>query len=153
MIRQGFWRWRAALSTDGNGTILSGVEDVDSFLTGVTKQESISGFYSHRAGRARHGQYQHAVRAPTSGGFVLTTNEHAQITLFDGSSTGGGTIDQQSLNALSNSAVCYLRFLRVQLVRRGRSVQPLGVGRKIHGGWRQDDSDPASTTHDSRCKR
>src|SRR5208282_6925940 len=35
--------------------------------------------------------------------FVLTTTQHAQMTRFDADPTGSGTMDQQSIGALSNS--------------------------------------------------
>jgi hypothetical protein len=42
----GFLAVAGSFATDGKGKILSGVEDIDSLLTGVAKQVSISGFYT-----------------------------------------------------------------------------------------------------------
>ncbi|MGA9884211.1 MAG: hypothetical protein WBQ34_10875 [Candidatus Acidiferrales bacterium] len=87
---------------DGQGHITSGVEDVDSFLDGLAVAAPISGTYSvGNDGRGTatitRGQITERWR------FALTTGLHAAMTLSEPNATGGGTIDQQSVGALSNS--------------------------------------------------
>ncbi|MGH9687857.1 MAG: hypothetical protein ACRD5K_12280 [Candidatus Acidiferrales bacterium] len=87
---------------DGQGHITSGVEDVDSFLNGLAVAAPISGIYSvGNDGRGTatitRGQITERWR------FALTTGLHAAMTLSEPNATGGGTIDQQSVGALSNS--------------------------------------------------
>ncbi len=87
---------------DGQGHITSGVEDVDSFLHGLAGAAPISGTYSvGNDGRGTatitRGQITERWR------FALTTGLHAALTLSEPNATGGGTIDQQSVGALSNS--------------------------------------------------
>jgi hypothetical protein len=90
---------------DGNGHIISGVEDEDSFVTGILKQVIINGSSStYTVGSDGRGT---ALISTPQGvqtwAFVLTTNQHALLTRFNTSASGGGTIDQQSLSALTNS--------------------------------------------------
>ena len=102
--QNGFLAAAGSFVADGQGHIVSGVEDVDSFLNGVTKAAQISsGTYSVGAdGRGT----VNLTRGSTTEvwRFALTTGQHAQMTLFEPNATGGGSIDQQSVNALSTSA-------------------------------------------------
>ena len=98
----GFLGVAGSFVADGNGHIVSGLEDFDSFLTGVSRQMTITGTYQVGTdGRC-------AATLSTSQGtvtlrFVLSTNKRARVIRFDSNATGGGTIEQQDLNALSNS--------------------------------------------------
>jgi hypothetical protein len=104
--QSGFLAVAGSLVTDGRGSIVSGVEDVSSFLTGVSAELQIDGNSSNYVigpdGRGTAAIVTSQGRSTWD--FVLTTPAHAQLTRFDKSVTGGGTIDQQSLDALSNSA-------------------------------------------------
>jgi hypothetical protein len=102
----GFLAAAGSFVSDGNGHIVSGVEDFSSFLTGVSTQVPISGTYLVRPdGRGTASITAGAGTATWQ--FVLTTSQHALMTRFDTSATGGGTIDQQNLTALvvSNSVL------------------------------------------------
>ncbi len=126
----GFLAVAGSFVTDGNGTILSGVEDADSFLTGVAKQVSISGFYS--IGSDGRGTANITTgQGPQTWRFVVTTNQHAQITLFDSSTTGGGTIDQQSLDALSNSSSVIVNSYVFNVLGADATFNPLGMAGKF----------------------
>ena len=95
----GFLAAAGSFVSDGNGHIVSGVEDVSSFLSGVSTQVPISGTYLVKPdGRGTASLTAGAGTATWQ--FVLTTSQHALMTRFDTSATGGGTMDQQNLNAL-----------------------------------------------------
>lgn len=88
---------------DGQGNISSGVEDVETFGTGVKKSVPVlqgSSYTVGADGRTR------AVIITSNGTetweFVVTSSQHALMTRFDSGTTANGTIDQQNLNALTN---------------------------------------------------
>ena len=101
--QSGFLAAAGSFVADGQGHIVSGVEDVDSFLNGVVQGATISGSYSV-SGNGRG--TVNITRGSTTvvWRFALTTGHHAQMTLFEQNATAGGTIDQQSVNALSSTA-------------------------------------------------
>lgn len=87
---------------DGQGHITSGVEDGDSFLNGLAVAAPISGTYSvGNDGRGTATVTRGSITERWR--FALTTGHHATMTLSEPNATGGGTIDQQSVGALSNS--------------------------------------------------
>lgn len=126
----GFLAVAGSFATDGKGTILSGVEDVDSSLTGVTQQLPISGFYSVGVDGRGNANISTSKGAQTWR-FALTTNQHAQITRFDANATGGGTIDEQSLNALSNSPSVITGSYVFNLLGADAGFNPLGLAGKF----------------------
>lgn len=90
--------------TDGQGNILSGVEDVDSFATGVrTRVPIFSGNYLVGPDGCVNATLNTGLQAGTTWEFALTSNKHAQMIRFDKSNTASGTIDQQNLDDLTNS--------------------------------------------------
>ncbi len=97
----GFYAVAGSFVADGNGTIESGVEDVDGFLTGVTTGAAISGTYVIGS----DGRGSVTLSNGNMWRFVLATNQHAVIVRSDAGSTGSGTLDQQSGNVLTKSAV------------------------------------------------
>lgn len=95
---------------DGEGHITSGVQDVSSFLTPVSEQQ-ISSNSTYSVTPDGRGQ----VNLRVGGGsqvetfeFVLTTDQHADITRFDSSATGSGAMDQQTLGLSSLAAGPYV---------------------------------------------
>jgi len=100
----GFLAAAGSFVADGNGHIISGVEDVQSFLNGVSTAVAINNTSTYSVGPDGRGValFKHGGSTDTVR-FVLTTNLHAQMTRFDTNATGGGTIDQQSLGGLTNS--------------------------------------------------
>jgi len=87
---------------DGNGRIISGVEDIQSFLTGVSTQVPITSSTYVVSSDGRGSASISTSRGTNKWRFVLSTNQHAQLTRFDTNITGGGSIDQQSLNGTTN---------------------------------------------------
>ena len=95
----GFYAVAGSFVADGNGNIESGVEDIDSFQTGVSTQVPLSGNYvvgpdGRGTANFSNGSTWH---------FALTTNAHGFVIRSDAGDTGSGTIDQQTLNALTAS--------------------------------------------------
>ncbi len=87
---------------DGAGTIVSGVEDIDSFATHVASAVPIlSGSYKVGAD-GRTSATITTSRGTETWQFVLASTQHALLIRFDTSTTGSGTIDQQNLNYLSS---------------------------------------------------
>ena len=106
----GFIAVTGSFATDGQGNILSGVEDIVSFGGLVATRVSIiagnnggngSNYVVGPDGRTT------AVIVTSRGTqrwqFVLTSTQHALLTRFDAGTTGSGTIDQQNLDVLTNS--------------------------------------------------
>ncbi|HKV04918.1 MAG TPA: hypothetical protein VJO53_07405 [Candidatus Acidoferrales bacterium] len=101
----GFLAVAGSFVADGNGHIVSGVEDLSSFLTGVSTQLQINGNSSTYAIGAdgRGSASINTTLGRNTLDFVMTTASHAQLTRFDTNNTGSGSMDQQSVGALSNS--------------------------------------------------
>ena len=98
----GFLGVAGSFVADGSGHIVSGLEDFDSFITGVSTQVTFTGTYqvgTDGRGTATLSTGQGTAKLQ----FVVSSNQHARVIRFDSNATGGGTIDQQNLNALSNS--------------------------------------------------
>lgn len=100
----GFLAVAGSLTADGNGHILSGIEDMDSFSAGASTQIPITGgtYLVGADGRTTavlNTFRQSGIRLQ----FALTTNQHGLLIRFDKNTTGSGTIDEQDLDALTNS--------------------------------------------------
>jgi hypothetical protein len=128
----GFLAVAGSFVTNGQGTILSGVEDVSSFLTGVRTEIPIQGTSTYLVGADGRGTATIITKMGTNTwDFVLTTPAHAQLTRFDASNTGGGTIDQQSLGAVSNSASVITGSYVFDLLGADSSFNALGLAGKF----------------------
>lgn len=100
--QSGYLAAAGSFLADGQGHI-KGIEDVDSFLNGTAQAAPISGTYSVGAdGRGTAVITRGSVTENWR--FALTTGLHAELTLAGSNATGGGTIDQQSVSAVSNSS-------------------------------------------------
>lgn len=100
---QGYLAAAGSIFADGQGHIRSGVEDISSYLSGISAQLPIASTSTYTVGPDGRG----TISLDTSRGvqtlaFALTANTRALITRFD-SSTGSGTMEQQSLAALGGS--------------------------------------------------
>lgn len=97
----GYLAAAGSFQADGEGHI-NGVEDVDSFLNGTDVAAPITGTYT--VGTDGRGSAVITRGTITEDWrFALTTGLHAELTLAGPNATGGGTIDQQSVGALSSS--------------------------------------------------
>jgi len=98
----GFFAAAGSFVADGQGNITSGVEDVESFLVGVSTGVQFTGTYVVGPdGRTTASiDTGHGI---ATWQFALTTNQHALMIRFDTNNTGSGTIDQQNLNDLTTS--------------------------------------------------
>jgi hypothetical protein len=94
----GFLSVAGSFVADGNGHILSGVEDINSFVNGISTGVPISGLNNtYVVGTDGRGS---AVLNGANVEFAMTTNQHAVLTRFDSNTTGSGSVDQQNLNDL-----------------------------------------------------
>jgi hypothetical protein len=128
----GFLAVAGSFVTNGNGHIVSGVEDVSSFLTGVKTVQINGSSSTYVIGPDGRG----TASVVTSLGqntwdFAVTTPGHAQFTRFDSNANGGGTIDQQSLDALSNSDSVITGPYVFNLLGSDTSFNPLGLAGKF----------------------
>jgi hypothetical protein len=98
----GFRAVAGSFVADGNGNISSGVEDVESFLTGISSQVPLTGTYLVRTDGRTTVTLNSGLQTASTLQFALTTNARGLMIRFNANSTGGGTIDQQNLNALTS---------------------------------------------------
>jgi len=127
---------------DGSGHIVSGIEDIESFLSGVSTQVQISGTYS--VGSDGRGTVSLTRgRETNTWEFALTSNQHAQLTRFDTSEAAGGTIDQQSLNGLTTSPSLISGRYAFSVLGLDASFNPLGMA----GEFSADGSGGVSNTN------
>lgn len=100
----GFLAAAGSFVADGQGDITSGIEDVDSFLLGVSVGNMFTGSYLVGPD-GRTTATINTGHGIATWQFALTTNQHAVMIRFDSSEagSGSGTIDQQNLNDLTIS--------------------------------------------------
>jgi hypothetical protein len=121
-----------SFATNGNGHIVSGVEDVSSFLTGVKTVQINGSSSTYVIGPDGRGTASVVTTlGQNTWDFVVTTPGHAQITRFDSNATGGGTIDQQSLDALSNSDSVITGPYVFNVLGSDAGFHPLGLAGKF----------------------
>jgi hypothetical protein len=131
--QSGFLAVAGSFVSDGDGRISSGVEDVDSSLTGVSAQVAISG--SYQVGSDGRGTATiNTPRGTNKWQFVLTTNQHAQIVRFDSNASGGGTIDQQSLDGLTDLPSVITGPYVFTLLGADAGFHPLGMAGAFTSG-------------------
>ncbi|MGH9682163.1 MAG: hypothetical protein ACRD4S_00915, partial [Candidatus Acidiferrales bacterium] len=106
--RTGFVSAAGSLVADGSGNIESGLEDEDSFSSGVSPQVAITGGNYAVGPDGRGGAVLNTALGPVTLRFVVVSLTHADIIRFDNFSTGSGAMDQQNLNALNNLNVSAL---------------------------------------------
>jgi len=89
---------------DGQGGIVSGVEDVENFSTGVSVQVPIqNGSYLVSPDGRTKASLNTGGQAGSTLQFALMSNQHALVIRFDQNAVASGTIDQQDVNVLTNS--------------------------------------------------
>jgi hypothetical protein len=129
---QGFLAVAGSFVADGNGRIVSGVEDVSSFLTGVKTVEINSDSSTYVIGADGRGTANIVTSlGQSTWDFVMTTTGHAQVTRMDATANGGGTIDEQSLAALSNNVSVVTGPYVFNLLGADGSFHPLGLAGKF----------------------
>jgi mucin-22 len=105
----GFVAVAGSFQADGQGHIVTGVEDIDSFSTGVTKQVPITGTYVV----GPDGRTSVKINAGSGSGvgqgtpqtwqLAMANFQHGELTRFDAGNSGSGTVDQQNLNGLTTA--------------------------------------------------
>jgi hypothetical protein len=125
----GFLTAAGSFSADGAGHIVTGVQDTDSFSTGPSLATPIAGTYTV----ATDGRGTISLKSGPGQGttntiqFVLNTNQHGLITRFDAGFTGSGTLDQQNLDALSNSPTVVTGPYVFRVGGADAAFNPMGV--------------------------
>jgi hypothetical protein len=135
--KSGFLAAAGSFQADGVGHIVTGVQDLDSFSTGPSLATPIAGTYTVTPdGRGtillNSGPGQGTINTLQ---FVLSTNQHGLVTRFDAGFTGSGTLDQQNLDALSNSPSVVSGPYVFRVAGADLAFKPLGIaGRFTSGG-------------------
>jgi hypothetical protein len=89
---------------DGQGGIVSGVEDIEIFSTGISVQVPIqNGNYLVGPDGRTRASLNTGGQTGSTLQFALMSNQHALVIRFDQNAVASGTIDQQDVNALTNS--------------------------------------------------
>jgi hypothetical protein len=105
----GFTAVAGSFVADGQGHIVSGVEDSDSFSSGVAKQVPITGTYKvgpdgRTSVKVNVGSGSGVGQGtPQSWQLALANFQHGVLTRVDAGNTGSGTVDQQNLNGLTTA--------------------------------------------------
>jgi len=124
----GFLAVIGSLVADGNGGITSGVEDIQSFLTGISQQVQIRGNYVVGADGRTNVTLNTGLPTASTLQFALTTSAHGRLIRFDKSAAGGGTIDQQNVSDLTNSPLVITGPYVFTVLGLDSSLKPLGIG-------------------------
>jgi hypothetical protein len=105
----GFVAVAGSFQADGKGKIVSGVEDSNSFSTGVATQVPLTGAYV----AGPDGRITVKVNVGSGSGagqgtvqtwqLAMANFQHGVLTRFDAGNTGSGTVDQQNLNGLTTA--------------------------------------------------
>jgi hypothetical protein len=117
--------------TDGNGTVVSGVEDIDSFSTGVSGPLAVNGTYLVGPDGRGTVSLNSGLQSAGTLAFVLTTNQHGLLIRFDKNVTGSGTLDQQNLNDLTISPTIINGPYVFSIAGADTSFRPMGVAGKF----------------------
>jgi hypothetical protein len=129
---QGFLAVAGSFVANGNGRFVSGVEDVSSLLTGNKTVQINSSSSTYIIGSDGRGTANIVTTLGTdTWDFVMTSPSHAQVTRMDVNAAAGGSIDQQNLNALSNSAAVISGPYVFNLLGLDTAFNPLGLAGKF----------------------
>src|SRR5271156_5750701 len=105
----GFTAVAGSFIADGQGHIVSGVQDSDTFSSGVSKQVPFTGTYvvgpdGRTSVKMNVGTGSGAGQGtPQTWQLAMANFQHGVLTRFDAGNTGGGTVDQQNLNGLTTA--------------------------------------------------
>ena len=127
----GYFAVAGSFVTDGAGTIESGVEDIDSFSTGVSGPIAVSGTYLVGPDGRGTASLNSGLQSVGTLAFALTTNQHGLLIRFDKNMTGSGTIDQQNLNDLTISPSVINGPYAFSIAGADSSFRPMGFAGKF----------------------
>ena len=127
----GYFAVAGSFVSDGNGAIVSGVEDVDSFSTGASGPLAINGTYLVGPDGRGTVSLNSGLQSAGTLAFVLTTNQHGLLVRFDKNVTGSGTLDQQNLNDLTISPTIINGPYVFSIAGADKSFRPMGVAGKF----------------------
>src|SRR6202007_785854 len=123
----GYFAVAGSFVSDGNGAIVSGVEDVDSFSTGASGPLAVNGTYLVGPDGRGTVSLNSGLQSAGTLAFVLTTNQHGLLVRFDKNVTGSGTLDQQNLNDLTISPTIINGPYVFSIAGADKSFRPMGV--------------------------
>ena len=136
-----------SIVADGNGTIMSGEEDICDLATPCA-EVSLGGSYSSGPdGRGSINLTSSSFNSVQTLEFVLTSTNHALITEFDSSASASGTLDLQDPNALDASGITG----GFSIALNGEDVQsgePAAVGGVMTGDASGDFNNVTLDTND-----
>lgn len=131
----GFLAAAGSFNADGSGHITSGVEDEESFLTGISTQVGFvtpaNSTYPGTYVVGPDGRVNVTINIPRgteTWQFVLASNQHALMIRFNNNVTGSGTIDQQNVNDLANSNSAISGSYALTVAGTDATHKPLGIG-------------------------
>ncbi|MGA8145742.1 MAG: hypothetical protein WB987_17790 [Candidatus Acidiferrales bacterium] len=127
----GYFAVAGSFITDGSGAIVSGVEDIDSFSTGVSGPIAISGSYIVGPDGRGTATLNSGLQSVGTLQFALTTNQHALLIRFDKNVTGSGTLDQQDLNDLTISPTVITGPYVFSIAGADSTFIPMGLAGKF----------------------
>ena len=129
----GFQAFAGSFVSDGKGNIVSGVEDVSSFTSGVSTQVPINTGSTYVVTPDGRGTVTLNPGSQTSSTFqfALTTNQHASMIRFDTNATGSGSIDQQNLTDLSNTDIVISGPYVFSVSGADSAFKPAGIAGKF----------------------
>ena len=127
----GFFAVAGSFVTDGAGTIVSGVQDSDSFSTGPSTAIAISGTYLVGPDGRGNAVLTSGLQTVGTLQFAMTTNKHALLIRFDKNVTGSGSIDQQSLDALTISPTVISGPYAFSIAGADSNFVPMGLAGKF----------------------
>ena len=127
----GYFAVAGSFVSDGNGAIVSGVEDVDSFSTGASGPLAINGTYLVGPDGRGTVSLNSGLQSAGTLAFVLTTNQHGLLVRFDKNVTGSGALDQQNLNDLTISPTIINGPYVFSIAGADKSFRPMGVAGKF----------------------
>src|SRR5271155_1109920 len=133
----GFTAVAGSFLADGQGHIVSGVEDSDSFSTGVAKQVPITGTYvvgpdGRTTVKVNVGSGSGAGQGtPQTWQLAMANFQHGVLTRFDAGNTGSGTVDQQNLNGLTTALTTLSGPYVFKVAGADAEFYPQGVAAKF----------------------
>jgi hypothetical protein len=135
----GFVAVAGSFQADGQGHIVSGIEDSDSFSAGPAKQVPITGTYVVGA----DGRTTMKINVGTGSGagqgtpqtwqLAMANFQHGELTRFDAGNTGSGTVDQQNLNGLTTALTALSGPYVFKVAGADAEFYPQGMAGKFSG--------------------
>ena len=135
----GFTAVAGSFVADGQGHIVSGVEDSDSFSSGVATKVPFTGTYvvgpdGRTTVKVNVGSGSGAGQGtPQTWQLAMANFQHGSFTRFDAGNTGSGTVDQQNLNGLTTALTTLSGPYVFKVAGADAEFYPEGMAGKFSG--------------------